>query len=127
MTNAVRRFQWQFGLTADGVIGPQTWNKIVTVSKGVTDKNNTAVTSQYPGYILDTGSRGDSVRFIQSYLNAVNNHIGAGWPVLAVDGIYGNMTKQVVRNFQAKYNLKVDGIVGQDTWAFIIRRFNSSL
>lgn len=127
MTNAVRRFQGQFGLAADGIIGPQTWNKIVAVSKGVRDKNNTAVTSSYPGYVLNSGSQGDSVRFIQSYLNAVNSYIGAGWPTLTVDGIYGSMTKQVVRNFQTKYNLKADGIVGRNTWAFIIRRFNSSL
>jgi len=127
MTNAVRRFQGQFGLAADGIIGPQTWNKIVAVSKGVRDKNNTSVTSQYPGYVLNIGSQGDSVRFIQSYLNAVNSYTGAGWPKLAVDGIYDNMTKQVVRNFQTKYNLKADGIVGQNTWAFIIRRFNNSL
>lgn len=127
MTNAVRRFQGQFGLAADGIIGPQTWNKIVAVSKGVRDKSNTSVTSQYPGYVLNIGSQGDSVRFIQSYLNAVNSYIGAGWPTLTVDGIYGSMTKQVVRNFQTKYNLKADGIVGRNTWAFIIRRFNSSL
>lgn len=127
MTNAVRRFQGQFGLAADGIIGPQTWNKIVAVSKGVRDKNNTSVTSQYPGYLLNIGSQGDSVRFIQSYLNAVNSYTGAGWPKLAVDGIYGSMTKQVVKNFQTKYNLKADGIVGRNTWAFIIRRFNSSL
>jgi len=127
MTNAVRRFQGQFGLKTDGIIGQQTWNKIVDVAKGVTDKNNTSVTSQYPGYVLNTGSQGDSVRFIQSYLNAVNSYIGAGWPTLTVDGIYGNMTKQVVRNFQSKYNLKADGIVGRNTWAFIIRRFNNSL
>ena len=127
MTNAVRRFQGQFGLAADGIIGQQTWNKIVAVSKGVSDKNNTAVTSSYPGYVLNIGSQGDSVRFIQSYLNAVNSYTGAGWPKLAVDGIYDNMTKQVVRNFQTKYNLKADGIVGQNTWAFIIRRFNNSL
>ena len=127
MTNAVRRFQGQFGLNVDGIIGQQTWNKIVAVSKGVTDKNNTAVMSKYPGYVLNTGSQGDSVRFIQSYLNAVNSYTGAGWPVLTVDGKYGSMTKQVVRNFQTKYGLKADGIVGRNTWAFIIRRFNNSL
>ena len=31
MTNAVRRFQGQFGLTTDGIIGQQTWDKIVAV------------------------------------------------------------------------------------------------
>ena len=127
MTNAVRRFQGQFGLTVDGIIGQQTWNKIVSVSNGVTERNNTAVTSTYPGYVLNNGSQGDSVRFIQSYLNAVNSYTGSGWPVLTVDGIYGSMTKQVVRNFQTRYGLTADGLVGQNTWAFIIRRFNNSL
>lgn len=127
MTNAVRRFQGQFGLTADGLIGPLTWNKIVSVYAGVMRNNNTSVNSAYPGYVLNSGSRGDSVRFIQSYLNTVNRYIGAGWPTLTVDGIYGNMTKQVVKNFQSKYNLKADGIVGRNTWSFIIRRFNNSL
>ena len=127
MTNAVRRFQGQFGLTTDGVIGPATWSKIVSVSQGVSAQNNTNVTSAYPGSVLNTGSQGDSVRFIQSYLNAVNKYTSAGWPTLAVDGIYGQMTKQVVRNFQTKYRLTADGIVGRETWALIIKQFNNSL
>ena len=127
MTNAVRRFQGQFGLTVDGLIGEMTWNKIVAVSNGVSSKNNTSVSSNYPGYVLNTGSQGDSVRFIQSYLNAVSKYTGAGWPVLAVDGIYGSMTKQVVKQFQTKFGLKADGIVGKDTWAVIIKQFNNSL
>ena len=127
MTNAVRRFQGQFGLTVDGLIGEMTWNKIVAVSNGVSSKNNTSVSSSYPGYVLNTGSQGDSVRFIQSYLNAVSKYTSAGWPVLAVDGIYGQMTKQVVKQFQTKFGLKADGIVGKDTWAVIIKQFNNSL
>ena len=127
MTNAVRRFQGQFGLTVDGLIGEMTWNKIVAVSNGVSSKNNTSVSSSYPGYVLNTGSQGDSVRFIQSYLNAVNKYTSSGWPALAVDGIYGSMTKQVVRQFQTKFGLKADGIVGKDTWAVIIKQFNNSL
>ena len=127
MTNAVRRFQGQFGLTIDGLIGEMTWNKIVEVSNGVTAQNNTSVSSAYPGYVLNTGSQGDSVRFIQSYLNAVSKYTGAGWPVLSVDGIYGSMTKQVVKLFQTKFGLKADGIVGKDTWAVIIKQFNDSL
>ena len=127
MTNAVRRFQGQFGLATDGLIGPDTWSKIVSVSSGVSSQNNTNVSSSYPGYILNTGSQGDSVRFIQSYLNAVSKYTSAGWPVLAVDGIYGQQTKQVVKAFQTKFGLKADGIVGRNTWALIIKQFNDSL
>lgn len=127
MTNAVRRFQAQFGLTADGIIGQKTWDKIVTVSNGVSAQSNTNVSSSYPGYILNTGSQGDSVRFVQSYLNAVSKYTSAGWPTLAVDGIYGRMTKQVVKAFQTKFGLKADGIVGKDTWTVIVKQFNDSL
>ena len=127
MANAVRRFQAQFGLVADGIIGQKTWDKIVTVSNGVSAQSNTNVSSSYPGYILNTGSQGDSVRFIQSYLNAVSKYTSAGWPTLAVDGIYGRMTKQVVKAFQTKFGLKADGIVGRDTWAVIVKQFNDSL
>ena len=116
MTNAVRRFQGQFGLTADGIIGPLTWNRIVAVSKGVSDNNNTAVSSSYPGYVLNTGSQGDSVRFIQSYLNAVNSYTSSGWPTLTVDGIYGPGTAAAVREIQSVFGLPVTGITDYPTW-----------
>ena len=127
MTNAVRRFQRQFGLNADGIIGQKTWDKITAVHKGVSNNNNTAVESRYPGYVLNTGSRGDSVRFVQSYLNAVNFYRGYNWPVLTVDGIYGQITKENVRKFQKENGLTDDGIVGSKTWAFLVKRFNNSL
>jgi len=127
MTNAVRRFQAQFGLKADGVIGPQTWDRIVSVHTGVTNNSNTNVTTNYPGSVLTVGSQGDHVRFIQSYFNRVNRQNGYGWPVLAVDGIFGRMTRQVTRAFQEKNSLASDGIIGRNTWAVIIRQFNITL
>ena len=127
MTNAVRRFQAQFGLTADGIIGPLTWNKIVSVHIGIMNNTNTNVSSAYPGTVLNTGSRGDSVRFVQSYLNRVGRQNNYGWPKLAVDGIYGRMTRQIVTAFQNKHSLKADGIVGRNTWAMLIKHFNDTL
>lgn len=127
MTNAVRRFQAQFGLNADGIIGQLTWDRIVNVHTGVRNNNNTNVTSSYPGTLLTVGSQGDNVRFVQSYLNRVGQQNNYGWPTLAVDGIFGQMTRQVTTAFQNKYNLSADGIVGPNTWATLIRHFNSSL
>ena len=54
--------------------------------------------------MLSTGSSGDSVRFVQSYLNAV-----AGRAFLTVDGIYGQNVTRAVSSFQAANSLKVDG------------------
>lgn len=124
MSNAVKRFQSQFGLTADGLIGPLTWDKIVSVNRGVNTDNNTNVTTQYPGAILTVGSRGNSVRFVQSYMNSINNYYNYRWPTLVIDGIYGQQTRQVVTAFQNKYNLTPDGIVGPNTWRKMIPEFN---
>lgn len=59
---------------------------------------------------LRTGSRGDSVRLLQTLLNR------AGYE-LAVDGIFGTMTRCSVKGFQSERGLAVDGIVGKQTWA----------
>ncbi|MEG2698619.1 MAG: peptidoglycan-binding protein, partial [Ruthenibacterium sp.] len=78
MLAAAERFQEQFSLTADGVIGQLTWNKIVAVHTA-----RQRVTTPYPGYVISQGASGDSVRFIQSYVNA---GIGAS---LTSDGQFG--------------------------------------
>ena len=37
-----------------------------------------------------------------------------------IDGIYGNRTIEAVKAFQTKYNLLVDGIVGENTWRTMV-------
>lgn len=122
MTNAVRRFQRQFSLSADGILGQNTWNKIVAVHNAIAAGSPTHVTTQYPGVPLRVGSSGDYVRFVQSYLNGIQ-----GRPLLTVDGIYGQNTARVVGQFQATVGLSVDGIVGSATWAALIPAFNATL
>ncbi len=121
-TNAVRRFQEQFGLSADGILGLNTWNKIVSVYEAVTAGRPTAVVTPYPGNPLRVGSTGDSVRFVQSYLNAIH-----GTPHLNVDGNYGQATARSVAAFQAISGLTPDGIVGAGTWPALISAFNATL
>ena len=122
MSDAVRRIQRQFGLSADGILGSNTWNRIITVHAALTSGNPTPVTTPYPGTVLSTGSSGDSVRFVQSYLNAV-----AGRAFLTVDGIYGQNVTRAVSSFQAANSLKVDGKVGSGTWSVLIPAFNQTL
>ena len=120
--DAVRRFQRQFSLSADGILGKDTWNKIVSVHNAMQAGNPTHVTTQYPGVPLRVGSTGDYVRFVQSYLNGIS-----GRPLLTVDGNYGQNTTRAVGLFQATAGLPVDGVVGSATWAALIPAFNATL
>lgn len=54
---------------------------------------------------IKQGSKGPEVKTLQQKLN------------LAVDGIFGLVTDEAVRNFQKSKGLTADGIVGNKTWA----------
>ena len=69
----------------------------------------------YPGYALTIGSRGESVRAVQEYLNRIANNYPL-IPKVAVDGIYGNRTSQQVKVFQSIFKLPQSGIVDFATW-----------
>lgn len=123
--DAVRRFQKQFSLNADGVIGKNTWNAIVAVYLSVAAYRPLDVTTKYPG-VLSAGSRGDHVRFIQSYLNTIRQQYNYTWPVLTVDGRFGANTALAVAGYQSAFNLSIDGKVGKNTWASMIPQFNKA-
>ena len=59
--------------------------------------------------ILKKGSKGTEVRTLQSLL------INRGYN-LVVDGVFGGITEEVVKEFQKKNRLTPDGIVGPKTW-----------
>lgn len=61
---------------------------------------------------LQEGDRGEAVRHLQLLLRAL------GYP-LAVDGIFGAQTRQILRRFQAEHGLTPDGTAGPRTLAGI--------
>ena len=88
------------------------WLKDVAETSSINSAGDSAVStpSSVSRPTLRTGSRGDSVRLLQTLLNR------AGYD-LAVDGIFGTMTRCSVKGFQSERGLAVDGIVGKQTWA----------
>lgn len=60
--------------------------------------------------VLIKGSKGGDVKVLQKYL-AINP-----------DGDFGDITLQKVKEFQLKKNLKQDGIVGNNTWYYLIEQ-----
>jgi len=128
--NAVRAFQRQFGLGIDGIIGPITWNAIVEqynslqATPPVIPPTPPPTGPAFPGTLLRNGSRGDSVRLMQQYLNAIAAAFPS-IPVITADGIFGPLTENAVRAFQRQFGLGIDGIIGPITWAAIVREYNN--
>lgn len=69
----------------------------------------------YPGYDLTVGSSGDEVETIQEQLNRISQNYPL-IPKSAVDGVYGNKTKEAVKVFQGIFNLPQTGVVDYSTW-----------
>jgi hypothetical protein len=96
---AVEHFQGTHGLVADGVIGNQTWPKLIIQ--------------------VSSGSNGDAVKAVQSQINSRTGY-------LAVDGIFGQETDNAVRSFQGDIGLAVDGIAGPVTWNHLVNGYLAS-
>ena len=85
--------QFHKGLAVDGLRGPKTLDACVTVKHG---------------------ARGNITRLIQERLNSVGFK-------LSTDGIFGGGTENAVKVFQRNRGLSADGIVGRNTWEWLLK------
>ena len=134
MTETVKKFQKQFSLTADGVVGRQTWYKISYIYVSVKDlaeltsegetASGTLSDGTWGGTNLRSGSTGSAVEQVQFWLNTLAQY-ESSIPSVTVDGVYGTGTANAVRAFQRRYGLDVDGVVGRTTWTELYDQFRS--
>lgn len=116
---AVRVFQQLYGLPVTGVVDAQTYKKLFDVYTAfidsLPDDQFVNAARPYPGRPLVLGSSGDSVRYLQQYLDAIAQ-VYPNLPRLEADGDYGEQTRDAVYAFQSLFGLDVTGVVGSVTW-----------
>jgi zinc D-Ala-D-Ala carboxypeptidase len=97
--SAVKSFQSASGLSSDGVVGANTWEKLIVT--------------------VQSGSSGDAVRALQDQLK---NRYGYS---LDITGQFGSTTTTHIQSFQRSKGLTVDGIVGANTWSALVSNSSS--
>ncbi|NMW31732.1 hypothetical protein HKD42_06635 [Altererythrobacter sp. RZ02] len=113
--HVVIAFQADKGLSADGVVGRNTWTKLLgktairdtVIDSDVTEDTQIAVGDRP---LVRFGSRSDYVKELQRLLE------------LTDDGVFGPNTLDTVMQFQADNNLQADGIVGAITWTALLNQ-----
>lgn len=99
--SAVISFQESRQLTADGMVGTATRDRLFDESAGGAEEEMLPLT---------IGSRGDYVLNLQYGLRILCCSPGS------LDGVFGSGTESAVKKFQGKYNLTQNGIVNAATW-----------
>jgi N-acetylmuramoyl-L-alanine amidase len=104
---AVRAFQQERGVTADGIVGPLTWRLL--------DDARWRLGDRVLQLSVSRALTGDDVAALQQRL------LDMGFDSGRVDGIFGRSTEHALREFQRNIGLAEDGTAGPATYAALGR------
>ena len=81
------------------------------------DKDTAGDTVDIAMSILKKGSKGTEVKTLQTLLVGYGYRIGTA----GVDGDFGSMTLEAVKEYQRNNHIVIDGVVGKETWTKILK------
>lgn len=128
-TSYTKKFQswlnsYGMGINADGILGPKTKRAAVRVFQTELNKQFGAALT-VDGIIgakttaamvnVKRGAAGNLTRLIQGMLYA------KGYEPTGFDGIFGAGCESAVKQYQGNTKLSADGIVGKNTWTYLLR------
>lgn len=119
---AVRKFQEVFNLNPTGIVDQPTWYKIKYIYNAVKKLNDIyseGITEDEAlikyGDRLKYSDTGAYVRVLHYYLGVIS-YFDPDLPLLHINGVFDENTREMVINFQNKYGLPGTGEVDAVTW-----------
>ncbi len=114
--DAVRRFQSVNGLTADGIAGKKTYEKLN--GKTTTNTASKSTSKSLPSAVyhaIKPYPKSANVKKVQQALASVYFYPNKGAKNNGVDSVYGPDTADAVKRFQSVNGLTADGVYGPAT------------
>ena len=115
---AVKAYQADQKLSADGIVGSATWKALLGASAASKSGTYAVVTLNY---LAASGYTNPAVQIktVQRILNALG-YKGKDGKALSIDGAFGRNTSYAVKAYQTASKLTADGVVGSLTWKALL-------
>lgn len=114
-------FQRKYGLPITGTADPETWatlfNEYLASVEAYTRPQPVYLFPRFPAdYSVGLGDENLLVGVIQFLLREITTLYGQDNSALPLDGVFGEVTEQAVKDFQTVNRLPPDGRVDRITW-----------